>query len=66
MIRTGPTHLRLQKTPIVQDVLHQRRPFGTQRSPIDGMVGVAFHMNYLRGYILGLVADRVYDDATAH
>jgi hypothetical protein len=30
------------------------------------MIGIALHMHYLRGDILGLVADGVDDDAAAH
>ena len=48
MIGTRPAHLRFQHAPVVQDVLHQRGAFGTQRAAVDGMIGIAFHVHHLR------------------
>ena len=41
-------------------------PFGTQRAAIDGMVGVALDVDHLRRHVLGFIANRVNEDATAH
>ena len=63
VIRPRPAHLRLQHAPVVQDVVIKRRSLGTQRAAIDGMVRIAFHVDHLRGHVLGLVAERVNDHA---
>src|SRR6202035_135938 len=62
----GTAYLRLQQTPIVQNVLLQRGSLGTQRPAIDRVVRITFHVNNLRGNVLGAIADRIDNDAAAH
>ena len=63
MVRPRTAHLRLQQAAGIIDVLLQRRALGTQRAAIDGMVGIALHVDHLRRHVLGLVAEGVDDDA---
>ena len=39
----------------------QRRAFGAKRAAIDRVVGIAFHVHYLRGHVLRLVPEGVDD-----
>ncbi len=64
-VRSGTAHLRLEQAPVVQNVLLERRAFGAKRAAIDGMVGIALDVHHLRDRVLGLVAERVDDDAAA-
>ena len=56
-VASGTAYLRLQQAAVVQNVLLERRSFGTERAAIDGMVGIAFNVDDLRDGILGLVAE---------
>ena len=66
MIGAGAADLRFEQTAVIEDVLHEGRSFGTERAAVDGMVGIAFHVDHLRGDVFRLVPDGVDDDATAH
>src|SRR5208337_4242488 len=66
VVGAGAPYLRFQQPAIVEDVLLQRRPLRTERATIDGMIGVAFDMHYLRSDVLRLVADGVDDHAATH
>ncbi len=46
MIRPGLA-LVASRPSLVQNILLQRSAFGAERSAIDGMIGIAFHVNYL-------------------
>src|SRR6516165_11972894 len=63
---TRSTHLWFQEAPVVQNILLQGRALRTERATIDGVVGIAFDVNHLRGYVLGAVANGVNDDAATH
>src|SRR3984957_500215 len=66
MLRTRPAHLLLEQPPRIEDVLLERCSLGTQRSAIDGMIGVALDVDHLRRHVLRFVADRINEDATTH
>src|SRR5260370_28343113 len=66
VIGSRPPHLWLQQPSRIQNVLLERRSLGTQGAAIDGMIRIALHMNHLRRHVLGLVANRVNDDAATH
>lgn len=65
-IGAGTPHLRLQYPPLVLNVLLQRRTLGTERTAVDWVIGIAFHVDDLRRDVLRLVADGVDDDAATH
>ena len=66
MVGAGAAHLRLQQAALVEDVLLERGALGAERAAVDGVVGIAFDVDHLGGDVLGLVAERVDDDAAAH
>ena len=66
MVGAGPADLRLHQAARVEDVLLERGALGAERAAIDGVVRIAFDVDHLRGDVLGLVAQRVDDDAAAH
>ena len=41
-------------------------PFGHSVPAIDGMIGIALDVHHLRDRVLGLVPERVNNDAAAH
>jgi hypothetical protein len=63
MVGAWPAHLRFRQSPIVEYVLLEGRAFGTERAAIDRVIGIAFDVDYLRGDVLGLVAESVNDYA---
>src|SRR5579883_908701 len=63
VIRAGAAHLRFQQSPLVQDVLVQGRPFGTEGSAVDRVVGIAFHVYHLGSDVLGFVTESMDNDA---
>src|SRR5262249_17659762 len=66
VIGAGPPDLRLQQAPLVQNVLFERCALRAEGAAVDGMVGVAFNMDYLRRNVLGLVANGVNDHSAAY
>src|SRR5207245_1588188 len=66
MVGSWPADLRLQETAAIHDVLLQRGAFGAERAAVDGMIGIALHVDYLRRNVLGLVAERMDDHPAAH
>ena len=63
---SGTAHLRLEQAAVVENVLFERRALGAERAAIDGVIGIALDVHYLRDGVLGLVAERVDDHAAAH
>ena len=63
---SGAAHLRFQEAPFVEDVLFERSAFRAESPAIDGMVRIAFNVDYLGSDILGLVAQRVDDHAATY
>src|SRR5437879_387772 len=66
MIGAGATHLRLQQTTIVDDVLQQGSALRTKRAAVDGMIGIAFDVNHLWSNVLRAIPNGMDDDAAAH
>src|SRR5260370_218535 len=62
--RAWTPDLRLREPPRVEHVLFERRALRAQRSPIGGMIGVAFDVDHLRRDVLRPVTNRVDKDAT--
>ena len=66
VIRTRSPDLRLQKPAVIENILLERSSLRTQRATIDGMVGIALDVNHLGRDVLGLVTDRINNDAAAY
>ena len=66
VVRTRPPDLGLEKPALVENVLLERSAFRTQRATIDGMIGIALDVNHLGRDVLGLVTDRINNDAAAY
>ena len=66
MIRTGTPHLWFQQAALVDNVLLERSAFRTKRAAIDRVIGITFNMYYLGYRVLGFVAERMNDHATAN
>jgi hypothetical protein len=62
----GAAHLRFQQAPIVEDLLLEGGALRAESPPVDGMVGITLDVDHLRRDVLGLVAQRVDDDAATH
>src|SRR5208337_3558799 len=63
MVRSGAAHLRLEQPAIVENVLRQRRSLGTERAPVNGVIGIAFDVHNLRDGVLRLVSQGVDNHA---
>ncbi len=63
---TWSAHLRLQQAPFVQNVLLEGSALGAKRAAIDGVVGVALHVDHLGRDVLGAVPNGINNDAAAN
>src|SRR6267143_642752 len=63
--RARTSDLRLQQPAVVEDVLFEGRALRAERTPIDGMIGIALDMDHLRDRVLRLVTQGVDDHAAA-
>src|SRR5260370_38519668 len=61
-----PAHLRLQQTPVVHDLLLQRRALWTKRAAVRGLIGVALAVDHLRSAVFLAVSIRVDVRSAAH
>jgi hypothetical protein len=66
VIGAGSPDLRLQQPALIEDVLLKRSALRTERAAIDGMIGIALDVNHLGRDVLGLVTDRINNDAAAY
>src|ERR1017187_1280092 len=64
--QAGRAVLDLGEAPVVNDIALQRDALGAQRTLIDGVIRVAFHVDYERTDVPRLVAFRVDDHAATH
>src|SRR5262249_27788269 len=58
-------HDRLEQPAIIEYLVVERCALRAKRAAIDGMIGIAFHVDHLRGHVLSLVAQRMNDYAAA-
>jgi hypothetical protein len=66
VVGTWTPDLRFKEPARVQDVLLEGSTLRAQCAAVDGMIRIAFDVDYLWRNVLGFVADRINQDATAY